>query len=372
MIKIVAVEDKKQRNQFVDLLYDINRSDKHWVPPLRITELDNIDTKNHPFYKNVEARFYLAKYGNRTVGRIGSIFNQNEGKGYFGFLQATKDPVVFNALFKQVEKDLSGYNCDIIYGPVNPSINYEMGVLVDGFGSPPFLMLAHNQRYYDEFIKAAGFDKVKDFYSYYATKDEVILPAKIARVKENIKAKFGIKIHNLNMTKFSEEVKKIEEVYNNAMESHWGSVPMGTQEFQHMANDLKQIVDPRMLFIAEINQEPVGFIMCLPNFNEIFARIKNGKLFPTGLLKLLYYKNKIKGLRVITLGVKRKLQPFGIGSVLYFYTIQNFLNSSYEEVEFSWVMEDNYPVIKISELIGAQRYKTYRLYRKKIKTKMSK
>lgn len=364
MIEIVAVENKKQRNQFIDFLYTINQPDTYWVPPLRLTEKGNIDTRAHPFYKNVEAHFYLAKIRGETVGRIASIFNKENNKGYFGFLQAIKDQEVFNALFSQVEKDLIANGVTSILGPVNPSINYEMGVLTDGFDTPPFLMLAHNHRYYDDLIKASGFEKAKDFYSYYANKNEVVLSKKIERVKEKTLSKLNVKIHNPDMARFLEEVYKIEEVYNNAMSTHWGFVPMSHQEFQHMANDLKQLIDPKMVFIAEIAKEPVGFIMCLPNFNEIFKRVKNGKLFPTGLFKLLYYKNKVKGLRVITLGVKKSFQPFGLGSILYYHAIQNFLKSNYENVEFSWVMEDNNPVNKISALTGAKRYKTYRLYRK--------
>lgn len=362
MIEIVPIENKKQQNQFVDFIYELNRDNKHWVPPLRVTEKANIATNDHPFYINVNARFYLAKKKGETVGRIASIYNKNNDKGYFGFLQAIEDQAVFDALFKQVENDLSVHHCNYITGPVNPSINYEMGVLVDGFNYPPFIMLSHNYEYYDSFIKASGFAKAKDFHSYYATKSEIKLPDKIARVNTNIQSKLSIKLHNPDMSNFSEEVQKIERVYNSAMSNHWGFVPMAPNEFEHLANDLKQLIDPKMVFIAEIDQEPVGFILCLPNFNEVFSRIKNGKLLPTGILKLLYYKNKVKGLRVVTLGVKHKLQPLGIGSVLYYRTIQNFLASKYEEVEFSWVMEDNYPVIKISKLIGAKHYKTYRLY----------
>lgn len=366
MIEIVPIENKKQQHQFVDFLYENNRSDKNWVPPLRVSEKANIDTKKHPFYKNVAARFYLAKNKDEIVGRIASIFNKSNSRGYFGFLQAIDSQAVFNALFRQVEKDLSAHNCESITGPVNPSINYEMGVLVDGFDAPPFLMLAHNQPYYESNINRSGFNKAKDFYSFYANKNDVVLPKKIARVKEIIQDRYEVKLHNPDMSKFHEEAKKIEEIYNNAMANHWGFVPMGSEEFQHLANDLKQIIDPKMVFIAEINNEPVGFMMGLPNFNEVFKRIKSGKLLPTGLLKLLYYKNKVKGLRVITLGVKRRFQPLGIGSVMYYHIIQNFLKSNYENVEHSWVMEDNVPVIKISELIGLKQYKTYRVYQKKL------
>ena len=365
MIEIVAIENKKQQNQFVDFLYKLNRGDKNWVPPLRISEKANIETTKHPFYKNVEARFYLAQKSGQTVGRIASIFNKNNNQGYFGFLQAINDQAVFKALFKQVEKDLNAHNCDRITGPVNPSINYEMGVLVDGFNTPPFLMLAHNYKYYDDLIKASGFVKANDFYSFYANANDVVLPKKIARVKETIQSRYNIKLHNPDMSKFLEEVKKIEEIYNDAMSNHWGFVPMGSEEFQHLANDLRQIIDPKMVFIAEINNEPVGFMMGLPNINEVFKKIKNGKLLPTGILKLLYYKNKVKGLRVITLGVKKKYQPLGIGSVMYYHIILNFLNSNYENVEHSWVMEDNIPVIKISKLIGLKQYKTYRIYQNK-------
>ena len=366
MIQIERVETKKQRRQFVNFIYTLNASDEHWIPPLKVAEHDTITTEKHPFYKENEVRFYLAFRNGNVIGRIASIFNKVRQQGYFGFLQAIEDLTVFKALLGQIEKDLALCGVSEVIGPVNPSINYEMGVLVDGFNTPPFLMLSHNLSYYDGMIKAAGYGKAKDFYSYILNKEDVTTPRKISRVKEKLEDKITITTRTPNMKNFDEELARIENVYNDAMSNHWGFVPMGSEEFRHMGKDLKQLIDPNMVFIAEVNGEAVGFIMILPNFNEVFKKIRNGKLFPLGLLKLLYFKNKIEGLRLITLGVKKKFQPLGIGSYLYNHAIENFKKSNYKRIEFSWVMEDNHPVNSVCQLFGARQYKTYRLYSKAI------
>jgi hypothetical protein len=336
------------------------------VSPLRIKEKKNMDIINHPYYKNTEAKFYLAKKNNEISGRIASIYDKTSGKGYFGFLHADDDPELFRHLFGQVEKDLKKRNVTEIIGPVSPSINYEMGVLIEGYLHSPFIMMPYNYSYYDNHIQSSGYKKVKDFYAYHADRSEIKIPEKIVRVMHVVKNKFDVSLRNPNMDKFLREIEKIEKIYNDAMAFHWGFVEMSSDEFKHLARGLKDIIDPDMVFIAEIENEPIGFIMCLPNYNEVFKRIKNGRLIPTGILKFLYHRKNIAGLRVVTLGVTQDFQPRGIGSLLYFQTIKNMLKSKYKHVEFSWIMEDNYKVRKIADLIGAKKYKSYRLYSKKV------
>lgn len=362
MITIHQISDKRGLNDFIDYPFRLYHNDKYWVPPLRISEKTRIDTHKHPYYKNSEIKFYLAKNSNNIVGRIASIYDKRSGKGYFGYLHAEEDSEVFETLLKQVEKDLGKLNVNEIIGPVSPSINYEMGVLTQGFERPPYLMMPYNKDYYDYNIQQAGFTKAKDFYAYNAHKSEIKIPDKIIRVMERVTTKFNLKLRNPDMNNFLVEIEKIEGIYNDAMANHWGFVPMVSDEFRQLATDLKNIIDPNMVIIAEIENEPVGFIMCLPDYNEIFKRIKNGRLFPTGILKLLFQRRSINGLRVVTLGVKRKYQPKGIGSVLYFQAIKNMMKSRYNHVEFSWIMEDNFKVRKIAELIGTKICKTYRLY----------
>ncbi|NNE02821.1 MAG: GNAT family N-acetyltransferase [Flavobacteriaceae bacterium] len=364
MITIDRISDKRTLDDFINYPYELYRNEKYWVPPLRVSEKNRFDSVKNPFYKNFDVNFHLAKNGSRKVGRIASIYDKRSGKGYFGYLQAVDDQDIFDTLLSQIEIDLRKHEIKEIIGPVSPSINYEMGVLTKGFEYSPFLMMPYNYKYYDRNIKRSGFTKIKDFHAYCANRQEIRQPHKIQRVAKSISRKLNLTLRNPDMNNFHSEIRKIEGIYNDAMSGHWGFVPMDSEEFGQLAKDLKNIIDPKMIVIAEIDDEPVGFIMCLPDYNEIFKKIRNGRLFPSGLIKLLWYKRRIKGLRVATLGVKNKYQPLGIGSVLYNRAITNMLRSSYEHVEFSWIMEDNYKVRKIAELIGAKITKTYRLYGK--------
>ncbi|WP_242094712.1 GNAT family N-acetyltransferase [Aestuariivivens sediminicola] len=364
MITVEKVSDKLNLDDFINYPYQLFHQDRYWVPPLKISEKKRFDRVKNPFYKNFEVKFHLARNGEKIEGRIASLYDKRSSKGYFGYLHAIDDQDVFDHLFHQVEMDMSERNIKEITGPVSPSINYEMGVLTAGFEHSPFIMMPYNYDYYDHNIQRAGYSKVKDFYAYQAHRNEIRLPNKIKLIAERIKNKFNLTLRNPNMNDFYSEILKIEGVYNDAMSKHWGFVPMDSDEFRHLAKDLRTIIDPKMVFIAEIDDEPIGFIMCLPDYNEIFKKIQNGRLFPTGIVKLLWSQKKIKGLRVVTLGVKNKYQPFGLGSVLYNEAIINMIRSNYEHVEFSWIMEDNYKVRKIAELIGTRIYKTYRVYGK--------
>ena len=364
MTSIHQVKNKESLKDFINYPYQLYKDNTAWVSQLKYSEKYNIDILRNPFYKNIEAKFYLAKKENQVAGRIASIFDKRTLQGYFGFLHADNDSEVFRLLLEKIESDLNSKDTKRIIGPVSPSINYEMGVLVKGFLISPYIMMPYNYEYYDVHIKNSGYIKAKDFYAFGAYKSEVKIPEKVFRIMKIVQKKYNVNLRKPNMDDFFYELKKIENIYNNSMTNHWGFVPMDTDEFEYLGSELKNIIDPNMVFIAEIDNEPIGFILCLSNYNEIFKKIRNGKIFPTGLIKIILNRRKIKGLRVAMLGVRQEFQPKGIGSILYYNAIVNMLSSRYEQVEFSWIIEDNIKVLKIAELIGAKHYKTYRLYKK--------
>lgn len=362
MVTLEEVRTARQRSAFIGLLEQVNKGDPCFVHPLQLSEKGYIDVESHPFYAHVDAKFYLAMENGKAIGRIASLYNRALHQGYFGFLQCAPNQAAFDLLLSQVAADLQQHGIQHFTGPVNPSINYEMGVLTEGFNSPPFIMLSHNPPYYDEMIQAAGFQKAKDFHSYYLSRAQIQDVDKIERVRQRLQDRFKVVVRHPNMRRFADELKIVEQMYNDSMEEHWGFVKMSSAEFKHMANDLKQIIDPKMVLIAELEGRPVGFVMALPNINEILIDIRRGRLFPSGIFKLLFLKSRIKGIRVTTIGVVRDCQPLGIGSLLYFRLLESFLKSRYQKVEFSWVMEDNHRVIKMARAIGARPYKTYRMY----------
>jgi hypothetical protein len=342
------------------------------VPPLLLSQKQLLG-KHHLFWLHNPHCFLLALREGRCVGRIAAFINMeyneyhNCRQGFFGFLEAEKDPVIFNLLFKAAEEFISGYACEVIIGPFNPSLHYELGILTKGFNDPPYFMLTHHYDYYDHYILSSGYKGIKDFYSYKLDDQQFIPTAKMERVKTYLHTRYPLIIRKANLKDFDHELDIIYEIYNDAFAGHWGFTPIGKEEFRLLAKDMKFIIDAKLVLIAELNKEPVAFLLCLPNFNEVFMTIKNGRLFPFGIIKLLAGKKKIKSLRVITAAVKKKYQHLGIGAVLYPEIMKTAIEENYKAGELSWVVEDNYEMNKIAKDLGAVAYKTYITYSKKIR-----
>jgi GNAT superfamily N-acetyltransferase len=256
--------------------------------------------------------------------------------------------------------------CKKIIGPMNPDIHNELGTLVNGYDIPPYFMLTHNFSYYDDYIKQEGFKKLQDFYSYIFEESRFIPSAKMERVGQVLTNKHDIQIRNPDMKKFLQELEHFHAIYNDAFRAHWGFVPIPKDEFLLLAKDMKSVIDPRMVLIVEYKNEPIAFLLCLPNLNEILIKIKNGRLLPTGIFKILTGKKKIRSLRVITAAVKQSYQHWGIGALLYPEAMKRALQCGYKKTELSWVAEDNTVMNTIARELAGDPYKTYRLYSKNI------
>jgi hypothetical protein len=212
-----------------------------------------------------------------------------------------------------------------------------------------------------------GMKKAKDVYAWYLGKD-IKIPERVLRIVEKIEKKENLKVRTIELKDFENEVKRIKKIYNSAWSKNWGFVPMTDEEFAHMCKNLKQIVDPQMVFIAEIDGEPVGFSLALPNINPVLKRL-NGRLFPFGILKLFWYtkiKNMVKGARIITLGVVDNYRKKGIETLFYVRSIKDGIKRGYNWGELSWVLEDNVLMNKALETLGAKLYKKYRIYEVRI------
>jgi GNAT superfamily N-acetyltransferase len=202
--------------------------------------------------------------------------------------------------------------------------------------------------------------------AYYIHKDTIVISDKLKRVTELTRKKTGVKIRAVNMDNFNEELERVRYVYNNAWAHNWGFVPLTPEEIDFIADDFRRIMDPELVLLAEINGEPVGFSLALPNLNEVFARIRNGRLFPTGWLKFLLYRKKIHSLRVITLGVVQEYQKSGIGGLFYLETFERGTKRGYDSAEMSWILEDNDLMNRAAQLLGGDPYKRYRIYGTKL------
>lgn len=249
---------------------------------------------------------------------------------------------------------------DTMRGPMNFSTNDECALLIDGFDSSPVIMMPYNPRYYLDFMDGFGLKKGRDLYAYSLTADRV--PPEDLRVKlEKIRKRAGIIIRKLNMKDYEGEIRRVKEVYNAAWSSNWGFVPMTDEEINHLASQLKKIIDPDLVFFAEVRGKPIGFSVALPDLNQALKRI-NGRLFPFGLLKLLWHSRKIDGVRVPIMGVIHEYHNRGIAAMFGVKSFMVGTKKGYVRGELSWILEDNIPVQRNLERLGAKVYKTYRIY----------
>jgi hypothetical protein len=366
------VRSSRDKRAFVELPYRLYRGDAHWVPPLRMAQKDILNTARHPFYKTSDVEMFLAERDGRVVGRVMAILNRaynefhNERCGFFGFFEVENDSKASAALLDAARDWLRGRGAEVIQGPVNPSTNYECGLLVEGFELDPMVMMTYNPAYYAELLDAYGMKKAMDLYAYDIGVDYFNHSNKLQRVAERLRKKSNISVRTVNMKDFKNEVGIIRQVYNDAWSRNWGFVPMSGEEFDHLAKDLKQIVDPRVVLIAEQvidggSRRAVGFLLAVPDLNRALKKI-HGRLLPLGLLKLLWHSRKISSVRVITMGGIREFQNLGLGSILLDEIYRRGPAAGFPTGEMSWVLENNVMMNRAAELIGGRRTKTYRIY----------
>lgn len=366
-LEVVATDSKQAFKEFVEFQYALYRGDPYFVPQLRIAVKDLLNREKHPFYKTADVEFFLAKRDGRVVGRIAAIFDRahnkfhEESAGFFGFFESIDDPDVARALLTRAREWVFAKGAKFLRGPVNPSTNYECGLLVDGFDSAPRVMMSYNPRYYPKLMDQVGLKKAKDLNAY---KQSVagVDAEKVGRVADRKLAQKGITVRPINMKDFDNEVAKVWEVYNSAWERNWGFVPMSKEEFFLMGKDMKMILKPELVLIGEAGNKTIGFALCLPDVNEAMVHA-GGNLFPTGLLKILYYQRLIKNLRVLALGVVPEHRASGIAAALYATLVRTARKIGYAgECEMSWILEDNVLMIRSLEAMKAKHYKTYRIY----------
>jgi GNAT superfamily N-acetyltransferase len=364
-IEVVAVDSKGTLKQFVELPFTLYRNDPHWVPPLRIAVRELLDRKKHPFYANAEAEFFLARHEGRVVGRIASIIDRNhnrfheEDAGFFGFFESIDDVRVARALIERARAWAFDRGAKLLRGPVNPSTNYECGMLVEGFDLDPMVMMTYNPRYYPVLMEKAGGIKAKDLLAYLSNANTISMK-KIDRVADKVLAG-GVRVRPINMKNFEADVARVWEVYGAAWARNWGFIPMTREEFSQMGKEMKMILKPELVLIGEVGTKVVGFALALPDVNQALKRA-GGSLFPTGLLKILYYQRLIKNVRVLALGVVEEYRASGLAAGFYATLVRNARKLGYGDCEMSWILEDNVLMNRSLEVMGARRYKTYRIY----------
>ncbi|MFN0064593.1 MAG: N-acetyltransferase [Myxococcaceae bacterium] len=369
-VTLTPVQSAGDTDAFIRFPYALYKDNPNWVPPLMMERRDFLNPKKNPWFEFGQVELFLARRNSQVVGRIAAVhdprYNEFHGTnmGFFGMFECIDDAGVARALFEAAAGWLRSRGFKHMMGPANFSSNYEWSVLVEGFDAPPALMMAYNPRYYPALYEACGLEKAKDLWAWELS-SSVPPPEKVARIAEKIRQRDGIVVRPIKMDDFEGEVKRIKDIYNAAWEKNWGFVPYTDKEFEHVARDMKQIVAPELVLMAEVDGEAAAFSMTVPDMNHAL-KAANGRLFPFGLVKMLLAARKVKRLRLITLGIKEKFRKRGLDAILYLETLRTARRLGYTGGEISWTLEDNHLVNRAIESMGGRKYKTYRVYERDI------
>ncbi|MDE2390467.1 MAG: dATP pyrophosphohydrolase [Rhodospirillales bacterium] len=369
-IQIISVSGKKLLKRFILLPERLHKADPAYIAPLHMEREEALGHKN-PFFGHAEVQFWLAVKDGRDVGRISAQIDtlalslNPDAPGLFGMLAAENDEEIFRILLETAANWLRARGMARMQGPFNLNINEETGALIDGFDTPPMLLMPHDLPYVAQQLEAMGMQKAKDVIAYlYDIRVE--FPASVQRLLSRALPP-GLTVRQLDMKRIKEEIKNVTSIFNDAWSQNWGFVPLTEEETDYLSKSLKPLLNPRLTSLVERNGEPVAFMIALPNLNEAIKGL-NGKLLPLGWARLLW-RLKVAGVktaRVPLMGVRRSAAKDLIGSLIPYLMIdmvrRDALTMGYTHIELSWILEDNMPMRRMIESMNAKPYKTYRVF----------
>lgn len=360
--------NRRDQKQFINLLWELYRGDPNWVPPLIQNQRELVGFLEHPFWKINPHENFIATKNGKVVGRITALVNNGhnerfkEKRGFFGFFESIEDQQVANILFSEACRYLVGLGMTDVRGPCNPGLNYELGLLVDGYDKPPTFLMTYNPPYYERLIQDFGFEKTQDLYAFEGHISMLAdLDPKLAFVIAEIKRRFNVKVRPFEPKRFDQEVKLFLDIYNKSLVGTWGFVPMTDAEVLHQAKGLKQLLIPELTTVIEVDGRPIGAGLGLMDFNPIIKKI-DGRLFPFGFIRILLGKRKQKRIRLISTNVLPEFQKWGFGLLALERMLPDIKRLGVETGEFSWVLESNHLSRASLERANLKRSKTYRLY----------
>ena len=370
---IEQVENKRGLTEFVKFPFALYRNDPNWVPPFIEERLDVFNPKKNPLFEHARCQAFLARRGSKLVGTISAMVNDRHNEvhhelmGSFGFFETIDDPEVASALLHAAEEWARGQGMTTMRGPLNLSMNDEVGTLIDGFDEPPMVMMTYNPRYYPGLIEGNGYGKVMDLWAWILKTEESLAnaPEKLTRVANKVMQKHNLRIRKVDMKHYDRDVALVKQVYNAAWQRNWGFVPMTDHEMDHLAAGLKPMIDPDMVFIAETEEgKPVGVALSLPDLHQALRRSGGGHYFPFGLLKFMWHRRHINQSRLMIMGMVEEYRGWGTDAVFYLETAREGLKRGYQRMEGSWILETNTMMNQTIEHLGGKVYKTYRVYEK--------
>ena len=361
--------------RFIKLPFKLYQDDPYWVPPLFMDQKNFFNPNKNPYYEHSEVQLFLAVKDGETAGRISAHTNTQHNKfhedkiGFFGFFESINEQEVADKLVQAAYDWLQAKGLDTMRGPMNFSTNDECGLLVDGFDSPPFILMTHNHQYYLELLEKTGLSKEMDLLAYLIPKRPT--PDRLQKITERLQKRGRFTVRELSSKNKKELRKDLEivfSIYTQAWERNWGFVPMTKKEFFHLIDSVIDLVRPEFFYLAFVEGKPAGFYTALPDYNQILKKMK-GRLFPFGIFHMLFGRDKITRMRVITLGVIKEYQNRGIDTVFYtknFQIANEHKKLNIKEAEMSWILENNLMMNRIAQNLGGWVHKTYRILDKKI------
>ncbi|PSQ89316.1 MAG: hypothetical protein BRD45_03620 [Bacteroidetes bacterium QS_8_64_10] len=374
-VTVRPVEGWRGRKRFVDFAYDLYRTSRHWIPPLRRDVKQTLNPKKNAFFEHGDMQLFLARdAGGAVVGRIAAIKNgqhlrkYDDGNGFFGFFECVRDEAVAEVLLEAAEGWLREQGLIGMRGPANPSLNDTAGLLVDGFDRAPALLMPYNPPYYADFFRQHGLERVMTMWAYYLH-CKYVKTQKLRRGAKLIRRRHpGLELRTLDMDRFEEEAATILDIYNDAWSDNWGHVPMTEAEFDQLTSELKLIVDSELVFILEDEGRPVAFAISLPDINQALRHVEDGRLFPLGLPKLLAYQHfgGVHQIRMPLMGVRKEYQGQGLYAPLVLETVEEGPRRGYPACEMSWVLDSNTALKNALEEMGGVIDKEYAMFEKSL------
>ena len=371
-IEIREVSGKKMLKTFIRIPWTIYKDDPNWVPLLMMERMDAFSPK-HPYFKHAKWQAWVAYVDGKPVGRISAqvdelhLEHNNDSTGFFGLIEAPDDDAVFKALLDTAANWLKNQGMSRIAGPFNLSINHYVGVLVEGFDTPPYVMTGHTPPYYAASIERQGYQAAQDLLAYQLDSGTLTIP----RVMQSLLQRSSKRISSRNLDRNNKgaELEVLRDIFNDAWQDNWCFSPFTREEFEVVGKELLMVVPKDFIQIAQIDGEDAAFIVLLPNLNEVFAEL-DGRLLPLGWAKLLWRLkvNFPKSARVPLMGVRKKFQNTRFGPALAYMTIKGVIDAGtakgLERIEMSWILEHNHGVRNIIESVGGEIAKRYRIYQK--------
>ena len=368
-LRVQEVRGPAELEAFIRFPFRLHRREPHWVPPLLQERRAFFDPRRNPVYEYAEIRLFLARRGTEVAGTIAAIRNDRYGAfhpderhvGFFGIYECVPDQEAALALFAAAGAWLAGQGKTVMRGPVNLTTNDVVGLLVDGFGDDPAVMMPYNPPYYAGQFEAAGFVKAKDLYAFALTAGEY--GDRLERVAGRVGQGGRIRLRPVDLGRWREEVAFVRTCYNAAWTRNWGFVPWTDRELDFIARELKPLVDPRLAWFCEVDGAPAGFALAVPDANEAL-KLARGRLFPLGLLRILWQLKvrKCSRIRTIAMGVLPEHRRRGLDALLVHQLVASATRAGYGASEMGWVLEDNLPMLSALQQLSARRTKTYRVF----------